>query len=1075
MKNRYVTALCRFAAVFVIATLLTGAIPADVLADSTVTVKIGYIDYEGFITADGSGGYSGYGVELLSRIAACTGWKYEFVFDTWENHLAALEKGEIDFLCHAQKTAEREKTYLFSRNSAGSETGVIYVRTDNGDCYYNDYSALDGKKIGLLGGSYQTDILVEYAAAHGFSYSPVYYDRDSEAFAALDAGIVDAVAMGSLAYKNGYKTVCRFAYEPFYFMSGKMNAELMTELDSALADILSDDPSYITDLFEKYYSDSDYLGSLSLTREEAEYIRDAGTIKVGMLPSRQPFSYYDAKTGELSGINKDIADWISGCTGLCFEYLPLELTETTESAVAGGRVDIVAGAMRSSDFENDPDIILTDTFSTTTVSVLKLRSRPYDAASPLTVVVNTAFKGMQSYISENYPSYTLIFRDSTESCLDALLGGEADIMLQNVYVMNYLLQKPKYADIEILPATFAAEEDCFMAGSGADPLLISVLNKAIGIMPSAVLGNIILSNTVSASYTLTTGDIIYKCRVPLAVILALLIICFILAALIIRSRQKHVKALEAKNGQLSFAVSQAERANTAKSSFLSRMSHEIRTPMNAIVGLAAIAKKHEDDPQKTDGYLCRIEESSKVLLGIINDVLDMSAIESEKLRIADEEFDLKKLLGNMSSIYYAQCRSKGIDFSMCADVTEERVTGDAMRVGQILMNLISNAYKFTDKGGKISVTASEIGKNEKNIFVRFTVADTGCGMSAEMLGRLFRPFEQETAQTAYKYGGSGLGLSITKNLAELMHGSISVKSEQGTGTEFTVDLPFGRITGASMADTAAFRGKCALIVDDDELSREYTAAVLGRIGISYDTASNGDDAVRLLRSKAEAGEKYDICFIDWRMPGMNGLDVTCRIREVFDRDTVVIIVSAFDLCEIEDDAKGAGADLFLSKPIFQSSVFDLISQITGNVPVEGIEKEPSEYDFSGHRALLAEDNEMNTEVATDILGLAGMEVDHAADGAQAVDMFTSSQPGKYDIILMDVQMPGMDGYEAAAAIRASSHPEAKTIPIYAMTANAFTEDIAHSMSAGMDGHLSKPIDTKLLYRTIYNCITKKKK
>ncbi|MEG2082756.1 MAG: response regulator, partial [Oscillospiraceae bacterium] len=355
--------------------------------------------------------------------------------------------------------------------------------------------------------------------------------------------------------------------------------------------------------------------------------------------------------------------------------------------------------------------------------------------------------------------------------------------------------------------------------------------------------------------------------------------------------------------------------------------------------------------------------------------------------------------------------------------------------------------------------------SDTQTFLRFEITDNGCGMSQEMKSRIFTAFEQETATTAQKYGGSGLGMSITKNLVDLMHGAITVESEKGVGTTFTVDLPFGipehrqEYTGKNFSDIKA------LVVDDDGETCEYTSIVLDRLKVKHDCATSGEEALGKIRKGYDGGKGYDLCFIDWRMPEMDGIALTKKIRAEFDDDTIIIIVSAYDLSEVEDEAKEAGVNMFVTKPVFQSTVFNMLMSLSGGKYIEG-NKTGENYNFKGHRVLLVEDNALNMEIATELLSVTGIEVDSAENGKLALEKFTASPEGTYDIILMDIQMPIMDGHESTRAIRASEHPQAKTIPIYAMTANAFTEDISLALSAGMNGHIAKPIDTEIMYGVI---------
>lgn len=535
--------------------------------------------------------------------------------------------------------------------------------------------------------------------------------------------------------------------------------------------------------------------------------------------------------------------------------------------------------------------------------------------------------------------------------------------------------------------------------------------------------------------------------------------------------------LEKKNKQLNIAVDKANEANRAKSQFLAQMSHEIRTPMNAIIGLTNIAENDLTDQEKTLDYLKKIEGSSKLLLGIINNVLDMSAIESNKMKLAEMEFNFNALLSSITTIFYHQCQEKGIKFEMrMKGVTEEVLIGDSLRVNQILMNLLSNAVKFTSEGGEVSLSVIQASSSNDTVQIRFVVSDTGCGISDDLKKRLFNPFEQEDATTAREHGGSGLGLAITKNLVQMMHGLISVDSKLEQGTVFTVDIPFGVVHTHIPNGDKIFTDIYALIVDDDKESCEYAGLLLEKLGVEYDYATSGEEALEVIKEAEDKGKPFNLCIVDWKMPKMNGLDITQNIRNIFGNDSVVIIASAYDQDEVKDEGKSAGADFFIPKPLFQSSVFNILSKISKN-GYSRIKEKDTKIDkktFARKKALLAEDVALNMEVAIELLKKAGIESTCAEDGAVAVDIFKESKENEFDIILLDINMPNMNGYEAARTIRSLDRKDAKTIPICAMTANAFAEDIAASLDAGMNGHISKPIEPDILYKTLGKVFEKRK-
>lgn len=528
------------------------------------------------------------------------------------------------------------------------------------------------------------------------------------------------------------------------------------------------------------------------------------------------------------------------------------------------------------------------------------------------------------------------------------------------------------------------------------------------------------------------------------------------------------QALQARAQALS-SLRIAQKASSVQEDFLRRISHEVRTPMNAIIGMTTIAMSRLDDRARLEDCLGKIAQSSRHLLGLINDVLDMSKIEGGRLSIAHEPFNFRLSLQGIVNLIQPQIQEQGQNFEVSlSEVDEEELNGDAMRLNQILINLLSNAVKFTPRGGSIRLDIRQVHKNRNNVRFRFIIRDTGIGMSEEFISRLYMPFEQATASTASKFGGTGLGMAITQNLVSLLGGMISVKSKEGRGTEFTVELPFGLSGRQTSRELSALDPLKVLVVDDDPGTCEHASLLLGRMGLRARWVLAGKEAVDLILRARECGDDYDVCLIDWQMPDMDGVETARRIRREVGPDTLIIIISAYDWSPIEREAREAGVNAFINKPFFASTLHDTLLSITRHAPAKAEVSVPNrrEYDFSGRRILLVEDNEFNREVAKEFLEMTGAAVECAGDGREALEKFTSSEPGHYALILMDVQMPVMSGYEATRAIRASDHAEAETIHILAMTANAFSEDIAAAVAVGMNGHLAKPIDVAALYRLI---------
>ncbi|WP_125140305.1 response regulator [Clostridium transplantifaecale] len=534
-----------------------------------------------------------------------------------------------------------------------------------------------------------------------------------------------------------------------------------------------------------------------------------------------------------------------------------------------------------------------------------------------------------------------------------------------------------------------------------------------------------------------------------------------------RIEQKNIAELTARKYELQDALLLAQKANSAKKDFLSRMSHEIRTPMNVIIGMTTIAGSHLEDHKRIEDCLTKIAFSSRHLLSLINDILDMSKIEEGKLTVCQEPFRLEQLTASVLSAVHSQTRGQGKNFECTMNsVTEEVFIGDYMRVNQILLNLLSNAIKFTPQEGEIRLEIRQLTKAGGKTHLRFAISDTGIGMSEEFLERLFTPFEQADNKVSQKYGGTGLGMAITYNLVHLLGGSIHVKSKLKEGSTFTVELPFDLPDEAVVHKRWEMDSIKVLVVDDDESTCTHASLILNRMGIAAQWVQSGLEAVKIVWEAYDIGTNYDVCLVDWKMPEMDGVEVTRRIRERVGPDTLIIIISAYDWSEIEEEARFAGANAFISKPLFESTLYQVLLSVFGSNPSSKNEVRVQINAFREKRFLLVEDNELNREIAVELLKATGAEIECTGNGKEAVERVLSSAANYFDLVLMDVQMPIMDGYTATREIRASSHHNAKTIPIIAMTADAFNNDVDAAIAAGMNRHLAKPIDVDILYQTI---------
>lgn len=530
-----------------------------------------------------------------------------------------------------------------------------------------------------------------------------------------------------------------------------------------------------------------------------------------------------------------------------------------------------------------------------------------------------------------------------------------------------------------------------------------------------------------------------------------------------------------KKKQLEDALMQANEASRAKSVFLSNMSHDIRTPMNAILGFTGLAVTHIEEKDQVEEYLKKIMTSGNHLLSLINDVLDMSRIESGKMHLQENLCSLPDVLHDLRNILQNDMRAKQLELFMDAvDVVNEEIYCDKLRLNQVLLNLLSNALKYTPAGGIVNLRIIEKpGAPAGYANYEITIKDTGIGMTEEFVARIFEPFEREKSTTASGIEGAGLGMAITKNIVDMMNGTIDVKSEQGVGTEFTVCFTFRLGSEPKIYDEIPWlKGRRALVVDDDFDTCDSVSFMLGQLGMRAEWTLSGKEAVLRTHQASTRGDSYGVYIIDWLLPDMNGLEVTRRIRKEMGEDVIIIVLTAYDWEDIENEAKEAGVTAFCSKPLFMSELHSCLYSISNPVEeaskaeeTEDVSEDEEKIHFTG-RILLAEDNELNQEIAKTILEEVGLTVEIAENGQIAVDMLQKSEPGYYQLILMDVKMPVMNGYEATRAIRKLEDKELASIPIIAMTADAFEEDKREALMSGMNGHTAKPIDIDKLFKML---------
>ncbi len=535
----------------------------------------------------------------------------------------------------------------------------------------------------------------------------------------------------------------------------------------------------------------------------------------------------------------------------------------------------------------------------------------------------------------------------------------------------------------------------------------------------------------------------------------------------------HVRTIEEeqeRNRMLEKALADAESANIAKTAFLSNMSHEIRTPMNAIIGLYNIALKNPDLPDETREILDKIGASANHLLSLINDILDMSRIESGKMTIRKQDFSIGDMLEQINTMVESQCNDKGLQFEChVKGHLNDYYISDEMKLKQVLINILGNAVKFTDSPGSVTFLVEEEKSDKKYSYIRFVIKDTGIGMDEDYLPKIFEPFSQEVEGSSNKFGSTGLGMAITKRIVDMMNGTITVESKKNVGTTFTMVVPLGISEQTGQDDEFNPGSIKTLIVDDDITACEHAQMVLGRIGIAADYCQSGKEALSILEKCKARQDPYQLILMDWKMPDMDGIETTRAIRSELKEENSTIILTTYNWDDIMDEALKAGVDAFLAKPLFAKSIRQEIKEILLEKR-KRYREAPQKVSLKGKRVLIAEDMDVNALIMKQILKMREIEADHASDGLKAVEMFEKSAANTYAAILMDIRMPKCDGLKATEKIRALDREDARTVPIIALSANAFDEDVELSLRAGLNAHLSKPVEPDALFKTLENFI-----
>ena len=1045
--------------------LLSAVLPVKAAAEtaSAKVVRVGSFE-DTFNYVNEKGARKGYGYELLETLSGYTGWQFEYVTCDWSDCFEKLKNGEIDIIGGISYTEDRTQEMLFSDEPMGVEKYYLYADLARADISASDFKTLNGKKIGVLMGTEPEVMLAEWEEKYGLKTEHVNISNNEDVKQKLANHEIDCFVSLEESFwaERGISTITRVGESGIYYAINKNRPDIKEELDDAMRALDEAVPFYTADLYKRYFS-MDYTPIL--TGEEKAWLRKHGAIRMGFLASDSGVSTFDPATGEFTGVITDYIQFAADCLGnqeLEFQLVGYDSKEAELDALKSGEIDMIFHCDQNPNLAEEYHFACTNTTWTSNLMAVTNKQH-FNENNVNRIAVPQNKLSLKKYLAFYYPQWEIVDCDTQEDAAKLVKDGQADCFVTGISSENKYSKKYSFYSVPLVNPV----RSCFAVNSGNRSLL-SILNKTIKAMPVNMLAGA-LAMYKSSARKVTLSDFIKDnfFKVMLISSIAVAVVLLTILMLLQKARKAEAAARKAAsdtqelNAKLQVAVEKAETANRAKSTFLSNMSHDIRTPMNAIIGFTTLAISNIDDKNRVKDYLTKTLASSNHLLSLINDVLDMSRIESGKIHLEEVEVNLSDVLHDLKTIVSGQIYAKQLELYMdVMDVTDEDVYCDKTRLNQILLNLLSNAIKFTPAGGTVSVRVRQLaGKVHGCGQYEFRIKDNGIGMSQEFAQKIFEPFERERTSTVSRIQGTGLGMAITKNIVDMMGGTIEVQTAQGKGTEFTVCVPMRAQTEQRPVEKITeLEGLKALVVDDDFNTCDSVTKMLVKVGMRAEWTLSGKEAVLRARQSIEMSDVYHAYIIDWRLPDMNGIEVTRQIRSLHD-DTPIIILTAYDWSDIEVEAKAAGVTAFCSKPMFMSDLRETLMSALGQKPADAVQRLLPEKnaDFKGKHILLVEDNELNREIAQEILQEYGFLVDSAENGAVAVEKVSTAAPGSYDLVLMDVQMPIMDGYTATRKIRALDDPARAKLPILAMTANAFDEDRRNALESGMNGFLSKPI------------------
>jgi len=1025
-----------------------------------VTITVAFPKDSGYIEKNTLNTNRGQLVDYFNKLGEYYNLHFKYILtEDNDSALKLVEKGLADISCLQYKNNDLENRFDYSELQITLLKTQLYTLSSNTKYYFDDYENFNSMKIGIRKDLNTKKALNNYANKGNFTYTLYYYNTEKELQQALINKDVDAIATDyNIFADTTLKTIGTITNKPTYIISKKDN-DIMEIINNSITWLYQHNSNIFQDLTEKHLQNQ--KSYTEFTREELNYINNSPIIRVGFLPDSYIQSHYDYSTKQFVGILADYMKEIEKKSKLKFKFVSIPYGIKAQEALSQGLCDITPYLNRNEATLNDKNIVSSMNYINMRQLIAIRKKESFNIDDIKTISCPTNYQGLLNYISNEYPEWEII-KTNANNILDPLLAGVVDVAIGNEYELRYLMQKPQYSSL-LLTESYLV--DIFLSigmRSDTKPQLLSIINKSIENISGNTLDYIKLKGLLT-NYKYSIFDSYYTNSIFFNLLIILLLSIIISLLLFTHYQRKTNEKIKQNEIALNLSNKKFEKANKAKSEFLASMSHDLRTPMNAIIGLTELSKNNLKNKKDLELYINKIDLSSKYLLGLINDILDISAIDDGKLQISNDSFNLKELIHELVDLYNVSSQQSKIEFTAYIEnIEHEYLLGDYFRLKQIISNLLSNAFKFTSKNGKVTLEISEEKTDQNNIMLTIKVSDTGIGIPKEVQNQIFNKFTQADSGTLRKYGGSGLGLSIVKNLIHLMNGKIKLESEISKGSTFYISIPLvinydSTITKINLESYSNFN---ALIINNDLKTCQYLSNLLNTLNIKNHYCLEKNEYLDIIKNNCD---KYNIFIIDNTLE-TNNLRIIKSINKISKNPNKKIILSGYDITYLKNAKKTNQINYYLQKPIFISSIIFIIENILQNKELNIIENHiilnQKNIDLN---VLLCEDNQINQLVGKKILESFGCSVTIASNGQIGYETFILKGDSGFDVILMDVRMPEMDGYETTRLIRKSDTKTGKTIPIYAMTANVMKEDIETSSIVGMNGHIAKPIETKKLY------------